>query len=45
MKDLLPYMGSQGNGLLMPVCPDGGDYTIGSIGEKPTCSNPKHVLP
>jgi RNA polymerase sigma factor (sigma-70 family) len=44
MKDLIPYIG-QGSGLYMPVCPDGGDYTIGTVGEKPTCSNPKHVLP
>ena len=44
MKDLIPYIGA-GPGLYMPVCPDGGDYTIGSVGEKATCSNPKHVLP
>jgi RNA polymerase sigma factor (sigma-70 family) len=44
MKDLIPYIG-QGPGIYMPVCPDGGDYTIGTVGEKPTCSNPKHVLP
>jgi RNA polymerase sigma factor (sigma-70 family) len=44
MKDLIPYIGG-GPGLYMPVCPDGGDYTIGSVGEKATCSNPKHVLP
>ncbi len=44
MKDLIPYIG-QGPGLYMPVCPDGGDYTIGSLGENPTCSNPKHTLP
>lgn len=33
------------NGL--PVCPDGGTYTIGRIGESPTCSigGPKHSLP
>jgi len=44
MKDLLPYIG-QGSGLYMPVCPDGDEYTIGTVGGKPTCSNPKHVLP
>jgi RNA polymerase sigma factor (sigma-70 family) len=44
MKDLIPYIG-QGPGIYMPVCPDGGDYSIGTVGEKPTCSNPKHVLP
>jgi hypothetical protein len=40
-SDLKPYLT---NGK-MPVCPDGGIYTIGSIGEKPTCSIPGHVLP
>lgn len=31
----------------VPVCPDGGTYTIGRVGEKPTCSigGPKHSLP
>ena len=28
----------------MPKCPAGGTYTIGPIGEKPTCSLPGHVL-
>jgi RNA polymerase sigma factor (sigma-70 family) len=45
MKDLLPYMGGPGQGVLMPVCPDGGEYTIGNLGEKPTCTHEKHVLP
>jgi ABC-type transport system involved in multi-copper enzyme maturation permease subunit len=35
---------------IMPKCPSGGEYTIGKIGEPPTCSlgttvNPPHVLP
>jgi hypothetical protein len=34
----------------LPKCPEGGIYTIGRIGEPPTCSlgttvNPQHVLP
>ena len=34
----------------IPKCPSGGTYTIGKIGEPPTCSlgttvNPPHVLP
>jgi RNA polymerase sigma factor (sigma-70 family) len=41
-KDLVPYIGH--GGFVLPICPDGGNYTIGSVGEKPTCSNPKHVL-
>ena len=45
ISDLLPYFGGRSDGLFMPVCPDGGTYTIGTVGEKPTCSNPKHALP
>jgi hypothetical protein len=44
MKDLQPYLG-RGANLELPVCPAGGVYTIGSVGEKPTCSIPGHVLP
>jgi hypothetical protein len=43
-KDIQPYMGRGASGE-MPVCPAGGAYTIGSVGEKPTCSHPGHVLP
>ena len=43
-EDVRPYIGRGPNGEL-PVCPDGGAYTIGTIGEKPTCSNREHVLP
>ena len=42
MEDLRPYIGAGPNGEL--VCPDGGVYTFGKIGEKPTCSVPGHVL-
>ncbi|HEX4121394.1 MAG TPA: hypothetical protein VH619_12305 [Verrucomicrobiae bacterium] len=44
VSDLQPYLGRGPNGE-MPVCPDGGVYTFGAVGEKPTCSNPNHVLP
>lgn len=27
-----------------PVCPNGGRYTLGSMNEKPRCSNPSHSL-
>ena len=37
--DLLPYLKQ------WPTCPAGGTYTIGSVGENPTCSIPKHRLP
>jgi len=47
-NDLKPYikLDSRGN---LPKCPSGGTYTIGKIGEPPTCSlgttvNPPHVL-
>jgi hypothetical protein len=39
--DLEPYLM---NGKF-PVCPQGGTYTIGAVGEKPTCSIPGHELP
>ena len=29
----------------LPVCPQGGHYTIGRVGEHPTCSIPGHSLP
>jgi hypothetical protein len=28
-----------------PTCPAGGSYDYRSVGEKPTCSIPDHVLP
>ena len=39
-QDLAPYFQ---NGVL-PVCPDGGTYTINAVGMLPTCSIPGHVL-
>jgi hypothetical protein len=44
MNDLLPFLGRGAKGEA-PVCPSGGDYSVGSVGEKPTCSHPGHVLP
>ncbi|HEY3863181.1 MAG TPA: hypothetical protein VGO59_14965 [Verrucomicrobiae bacterium] len=44
MEDLLPYLG-HGDNAKAPVCPAGGVYTTGSVGEKPTCSIAGHVLP
>jgi DNA repair exonuclease SbcCD ATPase subunit len=44
VDDLRPYLGPGANGEF-PVCPDGGTYTIAAVGEKPTCTNPAHVLP
>jgi len=29
----------------LPVCPAGGSYIIGAVGENPTCSVPGHKLP
>ena len=42
MQDLNPYLK---NGAESLHCPAGGTYTIGPVGESPTCSNPKHHLP
>jgi len=38
---LRPYLNSH----QFPVCPAGGDYTIGSLSEKPRCSQAGHELP
>jgi len=40
-QDLLLYLPDQ----TFPVCPSGGNYTIGAVGVAPTCSIPGHVLP
>lgn len=40
--DLKPYLGRGG---AIPHCPKGGEYTIGSVGQHPTCSIPGHELP
>jgi hypothetical protein len=44
IDDLKPYL-AKGPNAEMPVCPDGGTYILGTVGEKPTCSNPTHALP
>jgi len=43
-RDIQPFLGRGVKGE-MPTCPAGGVYTIGTVGEKPTCSIPGHVLP
>ncbi len=43
-SDLKAYLGGSANGKKL-VCPEGGEYTIGAVGEKPTCSIPGHELP
>ena len=40
-QDLLPYFKDG----IFPVCPSGGTYTIGAVGNAPTCSISGHVLP
>jgi len=58
IKDIRPYIERERNNPFikldakgnLPKCPSGGVYTIGKIGEPPTCSlgttvNPPHVLP
>jgi DNA repair exonuclease SbcCD ATPase subunit len=44
VDDLKPYLG-RGPNAQMPACPDGGVYTFGTVGQKPTCSIAGHVLP
>ena len=44
MADLTPYIGRGPNGEF-PKCPEGGEYIIGSVGEKPRCTIPGHELP
>jgi hypothetical protein len=41
VTDLLPFL----PGRQLPVCPAHGTYTIGPLGEFPTCSVPGHQLP
>jgi septal ring factor EnvC (AmiA/AmiB activator) len=41
VQDLLPYLPNQA----LPVCPDGGTYSLNAAGEHPSCSVPGHVLP
>jgi outer membrane lipoprotein-sorting protein len=42
--DIKPYIKLDAYGNL-PKCPAGGTYTIGKVGENPTCSIPGHELP
>jgi outer membrane lipoprotein-sorting protein len=42
--DIKPYIKLDASGNL-PKCPAGGKYTIGKVGELPTCSIAGHVLP
>ena len=39
--DITPYLKSG----KLPTCPSGGTYTIGKVGENPTCSIRGHALP
>jgi hypothetical protein len=45
MEDIRPYMG-RGVAGEIPICPSGGIYTPGRLGEPPTCSigGPQHSL-
>jgi len=42
--DIKPYIKLDASGNL-PKCPAGGKYTLGKVGENPTCSIAGHVLP
>jgi hypothetical protein len=42
--DIKPYIKLDASGNL-PKCPAGGKYTLGKVGEVPTCSIPGHALP
>jgi hypothetical protein len=41
-NEVLQYVNK---GATLPVCPQGGRYTLGPIGQRPTCSFPGHQLP
>ena len=45
LEDARPYLGRGTNGVL-PVCPSGGTYILGRIGETTRCSlgGPQHTL-
>jgi hypothetical protein len=40
-EDLRPFLARNGE---IPICPSGGTYKIGRIGESPSCSYPNHTL-
>lgn len=43
--DLAPYLHlDHPGGFTPPTCPSGGAYTIGCVGDLPTCSVPKHSI-
>jgi hypothetical protein len=39
-SDIAPYLMNP-----LPKCPDGGSYSLGSVGEQPTCSIASHNVP
>jgi hypothetical protein len=39
--DLKPYLA----GGKLPACPEGGNYALGPLTQKPRCSQPGHELP
>lgn len=45
--DVKPYVQKRGWKDGIPVCPDGGKYTLGKVGQRPTCSigDADHWLP
>ena len=45
-NDVLPYMG-RNTRKAMPLCPQGGTYILGNIGDLPKCSSggDHHTLP
>lgn len=40
-QDLTPYLKDN----ILPVCPNGGKYTVGAMNDAPTCSSDGHTLP
>lgn len=44
-NDILPYLWRDPKSTEIPQCPKKGSYTLGSIGELPSCSIPGHKLP
>ncbi|MCX6928636.1 MAG: hypothetical protein NT154_36305 [Verrucomicrobia bacterium] len=44
-SDILPYLWRDPKSTDIPRCPKGGSYTLGSIGELPTCSIEGHKVP
>ncbi len=44
-NDIFPYLWREPRSTNIPQCPKGGSYTLGSIGELPTCSVEGHKIP